>query len=108
MPGIPQWLYDKAGQPVTVEPYEGASAIGEVYGPPVTITMVVDHKRRLVRTASGVETVASTTLYGPLSANVPAQSHVTLADGRRITVITSHPHDGKTLPVPSHLEVICQ
>lgn len=108
MAGIPQWLYDQAGQTVVIEPYEGSGAAGEVYGPPVEVVMIVDHKRRMTRDASGTDTLAETTLYGPLDTNCPAQSQITLPDGRQTTAIVSHRRDGRELPVPSHLEVMCQ
>lgn len=106
MAGIPRWLLSQAGDDVTIEPYEGSGAYGDIYGPPVTVRAVVDASRRLVRNEAGTEVVSETTLYAPLSTVAPAGSRVTLADGTRTTVITAKRRDGRRLPVPSHLEVV--
>lgn len=106
MAGIPRFLVTQAGQTVTIEPYEGSGAYGDVYGPPVAIRAIVDASRRLVRNDAGDEVISETTLYVPLTTRAPAGSRVTLADGTRSTVIRSAPRDGGRLPVPSHLEVV--
>lgn len=105
MAGIPRWLLAQMGQTVTVEAYEGEGAYGPIYAPPVTVRMLVDHARRLVRDSTGAEVTSETTLRAPLSTRAPAHSRVTLPGGTTSIVITARAHDGGRLPVPSHLEI---
>lgn len=105
MAEIPPFLYALAGEDIEVEPYLGSGTYGDSYGPPVTVRAIVDDKRKLVRSASGEQVVAETTLVCPLSSpDIPTDSRVTLR-GRTTTVITVSRLDGHDLPVPSHLEV---
>lgn len=104
MGGIPEVLYKLAGEDVTIEPYLGAGGAGDVYGPAVTVRVIVDDKRKLVRNAQGDQVVSETTLFCPLDTDVPTDSRVILR-GRETTVITAGRLDGQQLPVPSHLEV---
>ena len=101
-----------AGRPlptVVVEPYAGRSAYGDTYGAPVTITAWVDQASRLVRAADGSQVVSSTTVYTRLDAvDAPPRSRVTLPDGRRTLVIASYRRDGHGIPVPEHLEIVCE
>lgn len=93
---------------VAVEPYAGTSgAGGPVYGPPVTLRCFLDQKTRLVRSASLSEVTSSSTFYCRLTAiaTVPAESRVTLPDGRTTTVIQALKRDGGGLPTPDHWEV---
>lgn len=106
MASIPAWLLTRAGQTVTVEPYQGTGAYGDIYGPAVQVRAIVDAGRRLVRDADGREVTSETTLYAPLSTVAPAGSRITLANGTTSTVIAAKPRDGGSLPVPSHLEVV--
>jgi len=103
--GIPEWLLDRLGQDVTVEPYQGAGPFGPVYGPPRTVRALVDNRRRRVLSSDGTEVLAETTLRMRLGETCPVGSRVTLPDGRRVQVLTSAEHDGRSLPVPSHREV---
>lgn len=103
--GIPKWLLDRMGQDVQIEPYQGAGPWGPAYGPPVTVRALVDQRRRLVRSDTGAEVLAETTLRVQLGAAAPPLSRVTLPDGRQAQVITTTAHDGRKLPVPSHLEI---
>lgn len=105
MRSIPAWLYRKAGEDITVEPYLGAGPFGDAYGPPVTVRAIVDAKRRLVRSATGEQVVSETTAHCPLSVDVPTDSRVTIR-GQVTTVIGAHRRDGGRLRVPSHLEVV--
>lgn len=94
---------------VTIEPFLGTTGYGEdEYGPPVTVACFVDAKRRLVRNAEGSEVVSETTIYGPLGTVAHARSRVTLPDGRTPIVINALDRDGGGLPVPSHLEIVCE
>ncbi|MUL39630.1 hypothetical protein FZ103_00280 [Streptomonospora sp. PA3] len=108
MPGtIPGWMLRRMGWDITVEPYQGAGAYGPTYGAPVAVRALMDAGRRLVRGDDGSEVVSETTLRVRLADAVsfPAHSRVTLPDGTTPTVITTSRHDGRGLPVPSHLEV---
>jgi hypothetical protein len=49
--------------PVLVKTYEGESAYGPTHADEVTVKVHVDVSTRLVRSSSGDEVVASTTLY---------------------------------------------
>jgi hypothetical protein len=108
MPGtIPGWLLRRMGWDITVEPYQGDGPWGPSYGEPVTVRALMDAARRLVRDAEGAEVVSGTTVRVRLvdAGHFPPGSRVTLPDGTAPTVITTARHDGRTLPVPSHLEV---
>jgi hypothetical protein len=76
---LPRWLLQHTA---TIEPYAGAGANGPVYADAVTVRCFREDKRRLVRSATGVDL------------------------GTRVaTVITVADRDGGQLPVPSHVEV---
>ncbi|SDM46394.1 hypothetical protein SAMN04487981_101605 [Streptomyces sp. cf386] len=91
---------------VTVEPYEGNSAVGPLYGQPVQVRCFLEEKNRLVRAPDGREVTSSTTFYCRLDAvDAPPESKVTLPGDRQTTVIDQARHDGGGLPLPDHLEV---
>lgn len=91
---------------VTVEPYEGASAVGPLYGAPVVVPCFLEEKTRLVRAPDGREVTSSSTVYCRLdTVTAPPESRVTLPGGRQTTVIDQARHDGGGLPTPDHLEV---
>lgn len=93
---------------VTVEPYQGAGAHGDAYGPPVRVRAKVEEKRRKVRAKDGAETVSEATVYGRLSMadRYPPGSRVTLPAGRITWVISTHRHDDGGLGGWQHVEVI--
>jgi hypothetical protein len=92
---------------VIIEAYDGTDGYGRArYVPPVTERCFLDHRRRLVRAATGEEVVSESTVYLRLDATVPPESRVTLPDGRVATVIQALRRDGGELPVPSHLELV--
>ncbi|MFI7014387.1 hypothetical protein [Streptomyces sp. NPDC050164] len=100
LPGM--WLRHQ----VTVEPYEGNSAVGEVYGDPVLVRCWLEKKTRLVSAPDGRQVTSSSTFYCRLGAvDAPPESRVTLPDGRKTTVIEQIENDGGGLPLPDHLEV---
>ncbi|HZM83828.1 MAG TPA: hypothetical protein VFC19_49550 [Candidatus Limnocylindrales bacterium] len=101
MAAIPTWLLR---HPAIIEPYQGNSPSGPVYGLPVHIRCFAEDQRRLVRDDQGTEIISETTLYCPLSTVAPAESRVTVA-GRVSTVIVARRRDGAGLPTPDHLEV---
>ncbi|MFE6487978.1 hypothetical protein ACFVGN_34290 [Streptomyces sp. NPDC057757] len=96
---------------VTVEPYEGDGAAGQLFGSPVVVRCFLEQKNRRVRDRQGRQVVSSSTFYcrlldpdgNPVVA--PPESKVTLPDGRETTVIDEVPHDGGGLPTYDHLEV---
>lgn len=99
---LPGWLLQHE---VTVEPYGGAGAYGARYGTAVAVPCFLDEKTRMVRAPSGEQVTSSSTVYAALDTVCPAQSRVTLADGRQTTVIAALRRDGGTLGTPNHLEV---
>lgn len=91
---------------VTVEPYEGDSAVGPLYGDAVTVRCFLEEKTKLVRAPDGREVTSSSRFYCRLDAvAAPPESKVTLPGGRPTTVIDQQRHDGGGLPLPDHLEV---
>jgi hypothetical protein len=77
---------------VSVEPYAGQGAYGPVYTAPQTVSVALDHTRRLVRNSEGAEVVSEATLYvhPDDEARFPAQSRVTIA-GRTSEVLATSP-----------------
>ncbi|WP_046495114.1 hypothetical protein [Streptomyces odonnellii] len=94
---------------ITIEPYEGSGAYGDVYGVPVEVRGFLEQTTRLVRDAGGDEVVSSSTFYCRHGAvNAPTKSRVALPDGTKTTVIVTHDGTAGRLPLPEHLEVILQ
>lgn len=93
---------------VTVEPWSGSGAYGDIWGTPFTMACFVEDKRRLVRDADGSEVISETTVYANRGPTIPNRSRITLPSGRQPLVIVVSDHDGGTLPVPSHLEIACE
>lgn len=102
---LPEWMTPDR---VTIEPYEGAGAGGgPVYGTPVPTRARVDMSTQQVRDAVGARVVAVAAVFVPLAAGpVPPLSRVTMPDGSRREVVTSHRQEwpGGT-PLPEHTEV---
>jgi hypothetical protein len=71
---------------ITVEPFQGDSAYGPVFGAPVQVTCRVDEAQRLVRSNTGEEVVSSSTVFCDLDTVIPAGSRVTV-NGRTTTVL---------------------
>ncbi|NUK22069.1 hypothetical protein [Streptomyces lunaelactis] len=99
---VPGWLL---GHTVTVEPYEGSSANGPKYGPPVSVACLHEDQIKLVRNPAGEEVTSSAVFYAQRGPAIPAKSRVTLPSGRKTTVIVVADHHGGGLPTPDHLEV---
>lgn len=99
---LPEFLLQHT---VTVEPWTGSGAYGDVWGTGFTLACFVEDKRRLVRAADGSEVVSETTVYANRGPSIPNRSRVTLPNGRKPLVIVVSDHDGGDLPVPSHLEI---
>lgn len=93
---------------VTVERFLGEGAYGPTYEAAETLSCFVDETTRLVRSPEGNEVTSTVTVYLPDTVEqIPSGSRVTTAR-RETTVIDVKYRDGGTLPVPSHVEVVCQ
>lgn len=97
---------------LVVEPYLAESGSGEpLYGPAFTIRGWCEGKRRMVRTQmtqtnTGDETMAEATFYANRGPTIPPGSRVTLPNGLTSRVLQVLDHDGGSLPLPSHLEIV--
>ncbi|MFD3835308.1 hypothetical protein ACFWWC_03500 [Streptomyces sp. NPDC058642] len=90
---------------ITVEPYDGESSTGSLYGAPVTVKCFLDEQTRAVRTPGGEQVTSTSTAYADLETVAPALSRVSLPDGRATTVIQAKRRDGTGLGTPNHLEI---
>lgn len=94
---------------VQVERLDGTGAYGDVYLTATAALCAIDDRRRMVRDATGTETVSETTILLPLTtADVPLGSRVTLPashGGRTATVLAVSRHDSGGMPTPNHLEL---
>lgn len=94
---------------ITVEPYEGDSAYGPVYGAPLEdVPALVAATIRTVRNAQGREVTSTATLYAGPELECPPGSRITLPDGRTTTAIAAARHTAPGLPVPACTEVSCE
>lgn len=94
---------------VSVEPYEGSGAFGDVFGAAVDITpCFVDETRKLVRVqtqdAAGTERVSSTTVFAPPDTTAPPGSRATWR-GRTTRVLATAVRDDAGIGLPEHLEL---
>lgn len=90
---------------ITVEAWRGEGPDGPRYAAPAVVRCFLDEQTRMVRATDGTQVSSTSTAYALLDTVAPAQSRVTLPDGRQTTVIAALRRDGGGLPVPSHLEV---
>lgn len=93
------------GHTVTVEPYLGASAYGPRYGAATAVACFLDQQTRTVRSATGQEVTSTSTFYARPGLVCPAESRVTLPDGRITRVIARLDRSGGGMPTPDHVEV---
>lgn len=94
---------------VTVRPFRGTSSTGKLYGTPFQLQCMAQGRRRMVRAASGTETLSSLTIiceHGQADL-IPAGSQV-LWRGDTTDVIDSVDHDDGNLGAPQHTEVVCE
>lgn len=104
MSRIPGWLLVHG---VTIEPYQGAGAYGDVYGPPTDVRCFLDQQTRLTRDTGGNTVTSTSTVFTTPEVECPAGSRITLPDGRATTVIAALRRDGGDLGTPDHLEIQC-
>jgi hypothetical protein len=93
------------GHSVVVEPYLGASAYGPRYGTSTTVACFLDEQTRLVRAPDGQDVTSTSTFYARPGLVCPAESRVTLPDGRVTRVIARLDRSGGGMPTPDHVEV---
>jgi len=88
---------------ITVEPYLGPGAYGPAYGTGVQLRARLEGRRRMVRTATGVDVIGSAVATVRPEATVPVESRVTYgANTFEVLDVVI----GKGLRRPSHLELI--
>jgi len=93
---------------VTIEAYQGQTAVGPSYAAPVTVKCKINEGRRLVRDAQGRQVISEAQLLLPLATVIPAESRVTL-NGRTTTVLSTKAWTGNgTLVVPEHIAAVLQ
>jgi len=102
----PTWLRPHR---VTIEPYEGDSAYGPLYGPPTAgVRAMVSAAIRTVRDRQGRETTSTAQVITAPDVVCPPESRITLPDGRTTRVIAVGAHTAPGLPLPESLEVSCE
>ncbi|MGW7197223.1 hypothetical protein [Streptomyces chryseus] len=103
---VPGWLLRHR---VTVEPYEGDSAYGPAYGPPVpNVPALVSESVRTVRNKEGREVTSTALLVTAPDLHCPPESRITLPSGRVTKALHIARHTAPGLPVPQSAEVSCE
>ncbi|MGD6762046.1 hypothetical protein ACOKM5_24235 [Streptomyces sp. BH097] len=103
---VPRWLLRHR---VTVEPYAGDSAYGPTYGPPVEdVPALVAETVKTVRNPQGREVTSTAQIIAEPGLDCPAESRITLPDGRVTKAISVAHHTAPGLPVPESVEVSCE
>ncbi|MFD9146207.1 hypothetical protein ACFWDF_02890 [Streptomyces diastaticus] len=106
MTKVPRWLLRHR---ITVEPYLGDSAYGKQYGPPVEdVPALVAETIRTVRDRTGREVTSTAQIIAETGLDCPAESRITLPEGRTTTAISVAHHTAPGLPVPQSVEVMCE
>jgi hypothetical protein len=93
---------------VTVEPYQGNSANGPLYGPAMTVACYLEDGRKITRRDDGTEATSTARFFARIDAlpdGLAPSSRVTLPDGRQTSVIQADRLDGAGLPTPDHWQV---
>ncbi|WP_432164866.1 hypothetical protein [Streptomyces sp. bgisy031] len=93
---------------VKVEPYEGSSSKGDVYGPAAVVRCLIDERTQMVTSPGGEQVTSGSSYITRPNHRPPPKSRVTLPDGRITKVITIARADGGNLPVPSNTQVYLQ
>ncbi|MGW9041248.1 hypothetical protein ACWGQL_01580 [Streptomyces lydicus] len=100
---VPAWLLRHR---ITIERYEGDSAYGPRYGPPVAdVPALVSETVRTVRDREGREVTSTAQIIAAPGLDCPAESRITLPDGRTTRALTVAHHTAPGLPVPQSTEV---
>ncbi|MFE3586795.1 hypothetical protein ACFXOY_04640 [Streptomyces niveus] len=100
---LPPWLLRHR---ITVEPYLGDSAYGPTYGPPVAnVPALVAETIRTVRDREGRQVTSTAQIIAGPDLDCPAESRITLPDGRTTKAISVAHHTAPGLPVPQCTEV---
>lgn len=89
---------------VTLEPYAGTGAYGDIFGAPVPVPAYVEDVRKVVLSSTGDEVVSESTVHCNLGVDFPAGSRVTV-NGRVATVIKVSLFDDGGLTGLDHQEV---
>ncbi|MFB8415441.1 hypothetical protein ACFC63_07990 [Streptomyces albidoflavus] len=94
---------------ITVEPHLGDTAYGPQHGPPVEdVPALVAETIRLVRDRQGREVTSTAQIITDPGLDCPAESLITLPDGRTTKAVTVAHHTAPGLPVPQCTEVSCE
>lgn len=103
---VPRWLLRHR---IKVEPYLGDFAYGQQYGPAVEdVPALVAETVRTVRDREGREVTSTAQIIAEPDLDCPAESRITLPDGRATKAITIGHHTAPGLPVPQCTEVMCE
>ncbi|MGI5444143.1 hypothetical protein ACQEVM_38535 [Streptomyces sp. CA-243310] len=103
---VPGWLLPHR---ITIEPYDGESAYGPLYGPPAAnVPALVTETVRTVRSRDGREVTSTAQVITAPDVICPAESRLTLPSGRTTTALHIAPHTAPGLPVPGTQEVMCE
>lgn len=106
MTRVPRWLLRHR---ITIEPYRGDSAYGPVYGPPAAdVPALVAETVRTLRDRAGREVVSTAQIIASPDLDCPAESRITLPDGRITRAISVAHHTAPGLPGPQSTEVMCE
>ncbi|MCX5362879.1 hypothetical protein OG864_29715 [Streptomyces sp. NBC_00124] len=105
MTALPAWLLRHT---ITVEPYRGTGAYGEVFGDPAAAAALVAETVKHIRDATGAITVSTAQVYAGPTLDCPVGSRVMLPDGRITRALTVAHHTAPGLPVPQSTEVYCE
>lgn len=93
---------------VSVEAYQGASSLGDVYASAQVVRCLWDDSTQQVTTAGGEQVTSTSSYIARPDHKPPLNSRVTLPDGRITKVIKVGRVDGAGLPVPSNTQVFLQ
>ncbi|MGC9536574.1 hypothetical protein [Streptomyces sp. UG1] len=100
---VPRWLL---AHRITIEPYRGDSAYGPTYGDPVAnVPALVAETIKTVRDREGREVTSTAQIIAEPGLDCPAESRITLPDGRITQAISVAHHTAPGLPVPQCTEV---
>ncbi|OAR21906.1 hypothetical protein A8W25_28120 [Streptomyces sp. ERV7] len=103
---VPAWLLRHR---ITIQPYQGDGAYGPVYGPPIAgVPALVAETVRTVRNPQGREVISTAQIIAAPDLHCPAESRITLPDGRTTRVISVAHHTAPGLSVPQSTEVSCE